>query len=164
MEFVGIDVVSTSQNTAIVNVNRTFQMKVSLDDPQNVPWTFIPELHSRKKPQRKSLSTIQIIFSYNQSHVTFCLHLRRSWDVEHACLGSGHGTTVERHSRYNLQLHTRPSCRQFPRLNTNLSYFFEKRITKEGFQQDRCSQNLPFSVIYRKTAERNLPERKEFLK
>ncbi|GFU49836.1 hypothetical protein TNCV_4686051 [Trichonephila clavipes] len=39
-----------------------------------------------------------------------------------------------------------------PRLNTRSSFYLGKWITNEELQQDWCSRNLPFSVIYRKTA------------
>ncbi|GFX43489.1 hypothetical protein TNCV_4875091 [Trichonephila clavipes] len=37
-----------------------------------------------------------------------------------------------------------------------------KRVANDDFQQDWCSGNIPFSVIYRKTTGRNLHERQEF--
>ncbi|GFX16105.1 hypothetical protein TNCV_4703611 [Trichonephila clavipes] len=42
-----------------------------------------------------------------QTHVTFCSHLERLCDVEHACSSNVPGTTDECRVHYNPQLHTR---------------------------------------------------------
>ncbi|GFW15658.1 hypothetical protein TNCV_3581561 [Trichonephila clavipes] len=69
------------------------------------------------------------------------------------------GTTADRSSHYNPQLHTRSAYRRVLRLNMNSSYYPGKRIANNDFQQDLFSRNLLFSIIYRKTAQRNLLER-----
>ncbi|GFT79076.1 hypothetical protein TNCV_3094401 [Trichonephila clavipes] len=71
-------------------------------------------------------------------------------DVEHTCSDNVPGTTTERLNLYNPHLHTLSACRPVLRLNTNSFYYLG--ITNDDFQQDRCSRNLPFSAIYRKTA------------
>ena len=60
MEFVGIDVGLLQLKYGSCVSKHTFQMKVGLIGPQNISSPFILELNSSKKPQRKSLSTIQI--------------------------------------------------------------------------------------------------------
>ncbi|GFV65046.1 hypothetical protein TNCV_4670771 [Trichonephila clavipes] len=42
----------------------------------------------------------------NRTHATFCSHLKRLCDAEHACSSNIPDSTAERHSHYNLQLHT----------------------------------------------------------
>ncbi|GFY24058.1 hypothetical protein TNCV_1011111 [Trichonephila clavipes] len=41
------------------------------------------------------------------------------------------------------------------------SYYPGKRIAMDDFQHNRCSQNLLFNALYRKTAKRDLPELQE---
>ncbi|GFT89330.1 hypothetical protein TNCV_4386261 [Trichonephila clavipes] len=48
-----------------------------------------------------------------------------------------------------------------PCLNTSSSYYQEKRIANDDFQQVWCSRNLSFHIIYLKTAWRNHLERQE---
>ncbi|GFT71426.1 hypothetical protein TNCV_970981 [Trichonephila clavipes] len=45
-----------------------------------------------------------------------------------------------------------------PRLSTSSSNYLGQRIANDDFQQDWCSGKLPFSAIYRKVAQWNLPE------
>ncbi|GFW97867.1 hypothetical protein TNCV_1426301 [Trichonephila clavipes] len=67
----------------------------------------------------------------NQSHVAFCSHLRKSCDVEHACLGNVQpqsGVPLQSASPYTI------SMSAVPPLST--SYYLGKWIANDDYQQD----------------------------
>ncbi|GFU09206.1 hypothetical protein TNCV_1122221 [Trichonephila clavipes] len=95
----------------------------------------------------------------NQTHLTFCLHLQRSSDMEYPCSSNVPGTTAKQRAHYDSQIHTRSAHREVYRLNTSFFNYLGKRITSDDFQKNLFSRNFPFSATYRKTIWSDFPER-----